>query len=151
MAKEFEHPEMIAAVEKVAGVTPNADLHFTKEEEDRIWRKLDYRLLPLVFTLYTLSVLDRSNLGNAKLAGLEKSIDLKGWNYNWLGTAFYLACMIPDLWCSAADSLTHSQTSSFNGLKWVGRNSHRISTAPSLLCSGDLWRRFKLQSSILLE
>ena len=92
MSKELEHPGMAAAVENIVGIAPTTDLVFTKQEEDRVWRKLDYRLLPLVFVLYTLSVLDRSNLGNAKLAGLEDSIDLGGWRYNWLGTIFYIAC-----------------------------------------------------------
>lgn len=58
----------------------------TPEEELAVIRKLDWRLLPLVFVLYSLSVLDRSNLGNAKLAGLTDDIDLKGLRYNWLGT-----------------------------------------------------------------
>lgn len=65
---------------------------FTKAEENAVIRKIDRRLLPLIFVLYTLSVLDRSNLGNAKLAGLSKSVDLSGTNYNWLGTVFYIAC-----------------------------------------------------------
>lgn len=42
----------------------------TQEEEKRVIRKLDARLLPFVFVLYSLSVLDRSNLGNARLAGM---------------------------------------------------------------------------------
>lgn len=57
----------------------------TPEEEARVIRKLDWRLLPFIFLLYMLAVLDRSNLGNARLAGLENAINLKGWNYNWLG------------------------------------------------------------------
>ena len=39
-------------------------------------------------------MLDRSNLGNAKLAGLEDTIDLGGWRYNWLGTIFYIAYIL---------------------------------------------------------
>ncbi len=50
----------------------------TPEEERKVIQKLDRRLLPLVFVLYSLAVLDRSNLGNARLAGLTKSIDLSG-------------------------------------------------------------------------
>ena len=42
----------------------------SEQEEKRVIRKLDLRLLPFVFVLYSLSVLDRSNLGNAKLAGM---------------------------------------------------------------------------------
>ena len=57
-------------------------------------RKLDWRLLPLVFILYSLSVLDRSNLGNARLAGMENDIDLRGHRYNLLGTIFYIAYII---------------------------------------------------------
>lgn len=64
----------------------------SKAEEEAVIRKLDWRLLPYVFLLYMFSVLDRSNLGNARLAGLEDAVDLKGWNYNWLGTIFYIAC-----------------------------------------------------------
>ena len=67
----------------------------TADEEAAVIRKLDYRLLPLVFVLYSLSVLDRSNLGNAKLAGLAKDIDLSSFRYNWLGTCFYIACERP--------------------------------------------------------
>ena len=66
-------------------------VHPTREEERAVIRKLDKRLLPLVFLLYSLSVLDRSNLGNAKLAGLTKDIDLSGDRYRWLGTIFYIA------------------------------------------------------------
>lgn len=69
-------------------------VHPTPEEEARIIRKLDSRLLPLVFVLYSLSVLDRSNLGNAKLAGMTKDIDLGGNHYDLLGTIFYIAYIL---------------------------------------------------------
>ena len=73
-------------------------LHATASEEHAVMRKLDYRLLPLLFVLYSLSVLDRSNLGNARLAGLAEDIDLGDWRYNWLGTCFYIACKVSS-WC----------------------------------------------------
>ena len=85
----------------------------TEQEESEVIRKLDRRLLPLVFVLYSLSVLDRSNLGNARLAGMEDDIDLSGNRYTWLGTVFYIAYILsqwlcmgwkhfsPHKWCSA--------------------------------------------------
>ena len=79
--------------------------HVSAAEEAAVLRKLDFRLLPLVFVLYSLSVLDRSNLGNAKLAGLATDIDLNGYRYNWLGTLFYIACK-----CSACVSLRSHMT-----------------------------------------
>lgn len=72
----------------------NPDLapNYTKAEEDAVVRKLDWHLLPLIFVLYSLSVLDRSNLGNARISGMEDDIDLSGTRYDWLGTAFYISC-----------------------------------------------------------
>jgi len=43
--------------------THEESLEYTAEEEAKIIRKLDYRLLPFLLLLYTFSVLDRSNLG----------------------------------------------------------------------------------------
>lgn len=64
----------------------------TAAERDTVIRKLDYRILPLVLLFYTLSSLDRSNLGNAKLSGLGDSVNLDGNHYAFLGTAFYIGC-----------------------------------------------------------
>ncbi len=92
--KRLEDPVQREAIARqTGGIVPPTDLVFTQVEEDRVHRKLDWHLLPFVWVLYSLAVLDRSNLGNAKLAGLEEDIDLTGWRYNWLGTIFYIACM----------------------------------------------------------
>lgn len=66
---------------------------FTKEEEEAVIRKLDWHLMPLIFVLYSFSVLDRSNLGNAKIAGMSKDINIGGNRYAWLGTIFYISCV----------------------------------------------------------
>jgi hypothetical protein len=54
---------------------------FTTKETRRLLRKLDIAILPLVSTMYLLSFLDRSNIGNARLAGLEQDLGMTGWNY----------------------------------------------------------------------
>ena len=74
------------------GYVPETAPRYTKEEEAAVIRKLDLHLIPLLFLLYSLSVLDRTNLGNARIAGMEKDIDLGGTRYNWLGTIFYISC-----------------------------------------------------------
>lgn len=84
---------------------------YTKAEEDAVVRKLDWHLMPLIFVLYSLSVLDRSNLGNARISGMEDDIDLSGNRYDWLGTAFYISCMyliipLPLIQISSPDSPT---------------------------------------------
>ncbi|RGP71255.1 hypothetical protein FLONG3_7205 [Fusarium longipes] len=63
----------------------------TSLEEKAVLRKLDFHILPLLFLVYTFSNLDRSNLGNARLAGLSEAVNLEGKRYDWLGTAFYIS------------------------------------------------------------
>jgi len=65
---------------------------FPKELERRVRRKLDWNIVPLVLALYMLSVLDRSNIGNARIAGMQTDLNLVGNQYNWLLTIFYIPC-----------------------------------------------------------
>ena len=60
--------------------------------EKKVRRKLDWNIVPLVTALYMLSVLDRSNVGNARIAGMANDLDLYGNRYNWLLTIFYIPC-----------------------------------------------------------
>lgn len=70
--------------EEMKETAPTLDFYHPKEIA-RVVRKLDLCLMPLLFILYTFSVLDRSNLGNAKLAGLPDDIDVEGERYELLG------------------------------------------------------------------
>ncbi|KAM0715796.1 hypothetical protein Q7P37_008310 [Cladosporium fusiforme] len=63
---------------------------YTPDEERGVRRKLDTHLVLFVSLLYMLSFLDRSNIGNAKLAGLENDLELSDSQYEWLLTAFYI-------------------------------------------------------------
>lgn len=51
-------------------------------ETKRIIRKIDIRLMPLLTVLYLLSFLDRSNIGNARIAGMDEDLNLTGSQYN---------------------------------------------------------------------
>jgi len=65
-ADQNSNPTEVSAKERAeAFVAP------TPKEEKDIIRKLDFHIMPIVFILYMLAVLDRSNLGNARLAGME--------------------------------------------------------------------------------
>ena len=63
---------------------------YTDEEEKAVVRKLDRRLVLFLAFLYMLSFLDRSNIGNARIAGLEGDLSLSSAQYDWLLTAFYI-------------------------------------------------------------
>ncbi|UCK59200.1 hypothetical protein AFCA_002022 [Aspergillus flavus] len=53
------------------------------EMENRILRKMDLRIIPMLAVLYLLAFLDRGNVGNAKIEGLLEDLNLTGPQYNW--------------------------------------------------------------------
>ncbi|KDQ57415.1 hypothetical protein JAAARDRAFT_206966 [Jaapia argillacea MUCL 33604] len=63
---------------------------FSPVEDRRLLRKLDWHLLPFVSLLYLLSFLDRSNIGNAKVAGMTKDLALVGLKYNIAAALFFI-------------------------------------------------------------
>jgi hypothetical protein len=50
---------------------------FTLEEEKRIIQLLDWHIMSLIVLLYSLSVLDSSNLDNARIAGMDKGLSFR--------------------------------------------------------------------------
>ncbi|KAK2846422.1 hypothetical protein FQN49_005736 [Arthroderma sp. PD_2] len=63
---------------------------YSPEETRRILRKVDYRLIPLLTVLYLLAFIDRGNIANAKIAGLETDLRLHGPQYNIALTLFFV-------------------------------------------------------------
>ncbi|KAH6974573.1 putative MFS nicotinic acid transporter Tna1 [Ilyonectria sp. MPI-CAGE-AT-0026] len=55
---------------------------YDRVETRRVLRKIDYRLLPLLAIPYLLSYMDRGNIGNAKVAGLNVDLELTDKQYN---------------------------------------------------------------------
>ncbi|OAQ95017.1 MFS transporter [Purpureocillium lilacinum] len=54
----------------------------TSQEEIRLVRKLDYRIMPTLWAMYFLNYLDRNAIAQARLNGLEDDLRLKGTEYN---------------------------------------------------------------------
>ncbi|KAL9096932.1 MAG: hypothetical protein Q9165_000896 [Trypethelium subeluteriae] len=67
---------------------------YTPDEENAVIRRLDRRLVLFMALLYMLSFLDRSNIGNARIAGLVQDLNLTGQQYEWLLTAFYITYIL---------------------------------------------------------
>ncbi|CAE6445356.1 unnamed protein product [Rhizoctonia solani] len=66
----------------------------TDKRERELVRKLDWIIMPVSWILYLLAYLDRSNLGNAKLQGLEADLipdDPSGTKFGLLSAIFYVA------------------------------------------------------------
>jgi len=60
-----------------------------KTERRLVW-KFDLRILPVLAVMYLFNSLDKSNLGNAKTAGLEKDLHLQPGQYNLLLSIFFI-------------------------------------------------------------
>ena len=59
----------------------------------KVLRKMDLRLIPMLAILYLLSFLDRGNIGNAKIQGMQTDLHLSGPQYNLCATVFVsLSC-----------------------------------------------------------
>ncbi|CAM0135248.1 hypothetical protein VKS41_000169 [Umbelopsis sp. WA50703] len=68
------------------------------KEERRLVRKLDLHILPLISFLYCFSFLDRVNIGNAKLGGIEESLKLTPTQFSVTLALFsvaYILCEVP--------------------------------------------------------
>lgn len=71
---------------------------FDEKRTKKLLRKLDWHLVPFLALLYLLSFLDRTNIGNARLAKIEEDLGMKGLDYNVALAVFfpwYVAAEVP--------------------------------------------------------
>ncbi|RLL93481.1 hypothetical protein CFD26_101905 [Aspergillus turcosus] len=69
-------------------------LEYPPEEAKRVLRKIDTRLIPLLFVIYMLQYLDKNSLNFASVYGLQQGTKLHGQDYSWLGSIFYFGYLI---------------------------------------------------------
>ncbi|KAJ3899635.1 major facilitator superfamily domain-containing protein [Lentinula edodes] len=65
--------------------------------EARVWRKLDLRVLPVVAMFYFLSFLDRTNVANARVAGLQTDLKMTNKEYSIALTVTYVPYIVAEL------------------------------------------------------
>ncbi|KAL1685865.1 major facilitator superfamily domain-containing protein [Schizophyllum commune] len=90
--------------EEEAGVVDDSEFHFSarspeerKKIERRVVRKLDLRLLPILIIMYFFNFVDRSNLANARLGGLEKDLKMTGTDFNLATSILFIGYIIMQL------------------------------------------------------
>lgn len=55
------------------------------EEVKKTLRKIDTRIVPILFFTYLLQYLDKNGINYASAFGLQEGTNLKGQDYSWLG------------------------------------------------------------------
>lgn len=63
----------------------------------KVVRKVDFAVVPLMALLYLLSSLDRTNIGNARLAGLQQDLNLNGHNYRVALSVTYVPYILAEI------------------------------------------------------
>ncbi|EFW98959.1 major facilitator superfamily transporter [Grosmannia clavigera kw1407] len=74
--------------------TDNPVMDIDPLAERRLRRKIDLFIVPIVALLYLFCFLDRANIGNARLAGLEKDLHMRGNDYNAVTSVFYVSYVL---------------------------------------------------------
>jgi sugar phosphate permease len=59
------------------------------EEAKRVLRKIDMRIVPILFVIYLLQYLDKNSLNFAAAYGFQKGTHLHKQQYSWLSSIFY--------------------------------------------------------------
>lgn len=72
----------------VAPATLDASLDPVAEKK-LLW-KCDLRVLPPLFILFLLAFLDRTNIGNARIQGMTKDLNMQGSDYNIALFVFFI-------------------------------------------------------------
>jgi len=74
---------------------PDPDAGLNEEEraahDKALLRKLDWQLIPWLSFLYLISFLDRTNIGNAKVDGLQQDLKMTNGQYNASLTIFFVS------------------------------------------------------------
>lgn len=92
--KEIEsiQPSPVASSETSSELDDTYEVHKKNEglgvdpvQARKVVRKIDLRIVPILFFTYLLQYLDKNGINYASAFGLEKGTNLKGQDYSWLG------------------------------------------------------------------
>ncbi|KAG5914542.1 hypothetical protein E4U42_000437, partial [Claviceps africana] len=73
----------------------DGDAQWTDEEEKRLRRRVDWRLIPLLCVTYALQFYDKNILSQAALFGLRRDLALdQGDRFSWCASIFYLGFLV---------------------------------------------------------
>ncbi|KAL8819262.1 MAG: hypothetical protein Q9223_002270 [Gallowayella weberi] len=75
-----------------ASPLPSSEVVIPGDEkaDRRVLRKCDIHVVPIFYLLYMLSYLDRINIGNARIEGLERDLGMSGNDYNIAIQVFFI-------------------------------------------------------------
>ncbi|EGG11927.1 uncharacterized protein MELLADRAFT_32946 [Melampsora larici-populina 98AG31] len=67
------------------------------EEDKKLVRIIDLHILPCICFLYLLNYLDRSSIGNARIGGMEKDLELSSADYSLAVLIFFVGYLLAEI------------------------------------------------------
>lgn len=111
---------------------------FTPEEQRRIIHRIDRRLIITVGIMYCISLMDRTNLSAAAIAGMTKELNLIGFRYVRLMRQVSLFRELTNITrASSPSSSSHPTYSSNRRPRLPAKRSARESSSPAFASCGD--------------
>ncbi|KAJ9656246.1 hypothetical protein H2198_005097 [Neophaeococcomyces mojaviensis] len=94
--RDFAEAEEPIPFSEVSGSehAETTNVSWTPEEEKRVLWKIDLLLLPNIWIMYLLSYMDRTNIGNAKIAGMADDLHLSSGQYSIMLVVFFVGYVI---------------------------------------------------------
>ncbi|KAM5349762.1 hypothetical protein ACJ41O_006267 [Fusarium nematophilum] len=89
--QQVETAPSISPGQSGKGIDAVSQPHFDPIAEKKLRRKIDFAIVPFVAVLYLFCFIDRTNIGNARLANFEEDLGLKGNDYNLVLSIFYIS------------------------------------------------------------
>ncbi|KAI9926022.1 hypothetical protein ASPWEDRAFT_151707 [Aspergillus wentii DTO 134E9] len=90
---DIDGKEGIASMEVEHAPEENASSFSLEEERALVW-KVDLFLLPTMWIMYLLSYMDRTNIGNAKISGMEQDLNLSSNEYSISLVVFFVGYVV---------------------------------------------------------
>ncbi|KIY50207.1 MFS general substrate transporter [Fistulina hepatica ATCC 64428] len=90
-------PEKLKQEENSTSSGHDETISLDENLEKTVWRKMDTWVLPVAAVFYLLSFLDRTNLGNARIAGLQTDLKMTDYQYSVALTVTYVPYIVAEL------------------------------------------------------
>ncbi|KAG4281252.1 hypothetical protein FPRO06_10157 [Fusarium proliferatum] len=90
--QSFEHDDNI--VDPKEDSMANGEYVPDTEEEKKLVRKIDLFILPMMWFMYLMSYMDRTNVGNARIAGMDKDLNLDSNKYSIVLVVFFVGYVV---------------------------------------------------------
>ncbi|KAF2807700.1 MFS general substrate transporter [Mytilinidion resinicola] len=111
-------------------------------EAKKVLRKIDLRIVPVLFITYLLQYLDKNGINYASVYGLQKGTHLTGNDYSWLGSIFYFGYLFAQY--PAGYAMQRLPIAKFLGFATLGWGIILITTPACVNFAGIAANRFLL-------